>query len=82
MWKQAINELNSLIEELNLKSKNEIDANNAKLVDNIDLDSSPIFSPEDLILYRGILKFYLKQYSAALKVNLPKAFRTMIPPTP
>ena len=60
--------LNSLIDELECKPQNE--DNHQQLVDDIELDSASIFAIEDLILYRGVLYFYLKKYKDALKVSL------------
>jgi len=78
MLKKEVKRLSDLIEKLNLKGRNNFEVNNMKLVENIDLDNSPIFSVEDLILYRGILKFYLKQYKEAIKVSYNEESRIWI----
>ena len=62
-WKESVFKLNSLIDELERKPQNE--DNHQQLVDDIELDSASIFAAEDLILYRGVLYFYLQKYKDA-----------------
>ena len=41
-----------------------------QLLNNIELDTTSIFGDEDLLLYRGVCKFYQSKYSDALEVNI------------
>ena len=68
VWGKAVIKLNNLIVLLNSKTKQENNQSQPKLVENIELDNASIFSCEDLILYKGIINFYLKKYQAALAV--------------
>ena len=67
IWKQAANNFNKLIKMLNEKPK-EDNESRPKLVENIELDNTSIFSSEDLLMYKGVVEFYTKEYSAALTV--------------
>lgn len=68
MWNQSIVKLKQIISDLNSKDKQDKEQSHPQLVENIELDNTPIFSCEDLILYKGVIEFYLKQYPAALRV--------------
>ena len=69
MWEQAVIGLNKLVKTSKEKpSEDAEDASKTQLMDDIELANTTIFSIEDFLLYRAIIKFYLKQYSAAQTV--------------
>lgn len=76
VWSQAIIKLKNTITLLNSKAKQESNQSHPQLAENIELDNTPIFSCEDLLLYKGVLNFYLKKYTAALSVRLSSHHRT------
>jgi tetratricopeptide (TPR) repeat protein len=68
VWSQALVKLKNLIALLTSKAKKKNTQSPPKLMENIELDNTSIFSCEDLMLYKGVINFYLKKYQAALNV--------------
>ncbi len=67
-WEQALAGLDRLISADNGKSKDEVGAEESKAqtMEDIELANTNIFAQEDFVLYRAVVRFYLRQYSKAL----------------
>ena len=64
-YKKVVTILDDIIRAY--KPRENISGSN-QILEDIELDNSSNFDIEDAILYKGILQFYLKQYSESLKV--------------
>lgn len=69
VWEQGLTTLDSLVKSSHSsKSKDVLEQNKAQLMDDIELANTGIFTKEDFLLYRAVIKFYFKQYKSATQV--------------